>query len=184
MAAFQHLTEIELVDRFLSAGTEEAFSELFSIIYPQIVRYFSFRGFANDVAEEMAQDVMVAVFRKAATLRDRGLFRPWLFKVAQNTLRQHLRRTQNDPNLRPLEEAAAQLRETWGGIPENDGFLDMISVLNEDERHIMNLRYIEDLSYEEIAAVLNIPLGTVKWKLFDSKTKVCAYLRQSQAEHA
>jgi RNA polymerase sigma-70 factor, ECF subfamily len=184
MADFKGLTEIELVDRFLSTGTEQSFSELFLAIYPQVVRYFAFRGFSNDLSEEMAQDVMVAVFRKASGLRDRSLFRTWLFKVAQNTMRQHLRKTQNDPNLRSLDEAPVREHEASNPLPGNHGFLDLISVLSEDERNVMTLRYIEDLSYEEIAAVLKIPLGTVKWKIFDSKSRICAYLRQNQPEHA
>jgi RNA polymerase sigma-70 factor (ECF subfamily) len=174
------MTEIEIVDRFLSTGTEQSFSELFHVVYPQAVRYFLFRGFPKELAEEMAQDVMVAVFRKACTLRDRSLFRPWLFKVAQNTMRQHLRRTENDPNLSPLADAA--VRESVR-IFENDGFLDMISVLSEEERHVMILRYIDDLTYEEIAEALNMPMGTVKWKIFDSKSRICAHLRQHQPEH-
>jgi RNA polymerase sigma-70 factor, ECF subfamily len=179
MKDLRSLTEIELVDCFLSTQTERSFSELFTIIYPQIVRYFSFRCFSNDLSEEMAQDVMMAVFRKASAIRDRSLFRPWLFKVAQNTMRQHLRRTQHDPCLRPLEEAAVHKQEFYR---RDDGFLAMISVLREDERHVMTLRYIDDLTYEEIASVLNVPLGTVKWKIFDSKSRICAHLRQEQPE--
>jgi RNA polymerase sigma-70 factor (ECF subfamily) len=175
---------MELVDRFLSTGTEASFADLFPVVYPQIVRYFSFRGFPNELSEEMAQDVMVAVFRKASSLRDRALFRPWLFKVAQNTMRQHLRRVQNDPNLRPLEDPSVRDREAANQIPQNEGFLDLIRILNEDERQVMILRYIEDLGYEEISAVLGIPLGTVKWKIFDSKSRICAHIRQHQMEHA
>jgi RNA polymerase sigma-70 factor (ECF subfamily) len=173
----------ELIGRFLSSGTEESFADLFAALYPQVLRYFSFRGFANELAEELAQDVLVTVFRKASTLRDRNLFRPWLFKVAQNTMRQHLRRTQNDPHLRPLAETAALEMEGAHHFRENDGFLAMISILSPDERQVMILRYIDDLSYEEIAGVLNIPLGTVKWKIFDSKSRICASLRQNQPEH-
>jgi RNA polymerase sigma-70 factor (ECF subfamily) len=183
MADTKGPAESEAVDRFLSSGTEQAFSDLFAIVYPQIMRYFSFRGFTNELSEEMAQDVMVAVFRKAANLRDRGLFRTWLFKVAHNTMRQHLRRTQNALDLRPLEDAAVREREPSGTILENAGFLDMISVLSADERQLMTLRYIDDLSYEEIASVLGLPMGTVKWKIFDSKSRICAHLRQSQPEH-
>jgi RNA polymerase sigma-70 factor (ECF subfamily) len=178
------LTETELIGRFLSNGSEQCFSDLFAVLYPQILRYFSFRGFANEVAEEMAQDVLVAVFRKGSTVRDPQLFRPWLFKVAQNTMRQHLRRRQKDPNLRSLEEAGRLERESAAYLRENEGFLDMISVLSEDERQVMTLRYIDDLSYEEIARVLDLPMGTVKWKIFDSKARICAHLRQNQPEHA
>jgi RNA polymerase sigma-70 factor (ECF subfamily) len=177
------LTEIELVEQFLATGTEQSFSALFQAVYPKVVRYFSFRGFSNELAEEMAQDVMVAVFLKVATLKDRGLFRPWLFKVAQNTMRQHLRRTQNDPALQPLEDAVVRQHEAATSILKNDGFLDIISVLNEDERQVMTLRYIDDLTYEEIAQVLDMPMGTVKWKIFDSKSRICAHLRQTQPEH-
>ena len=180
MADLRTASELDLIDRFLTSGTEQSFNGLFAALYPHIVRYFSFRGFSNELAEEMAQDVLVAVYRKGSTIRDRALFRPWLFKVAQNTMRQHLRRTQHDPNLRSLEETSVLEREATAALPENDGFLDMISVLNEDERHVMTLRYIDDLSYEEIASVLDLPMGTVKWKIFNSKSRICASLRQSQ----
>src|SRR5277367_2820870 len=133
MADSKGLTELALIDAFLSSGSEQSFSDLFAALYPQILRYFSFRGFTNEIAEEMAQDVLVTVFRKGSTVRDRTLFRPWLFKVAQNTMRQHLRRTQNDPNLRSLDDTAALEKECAGQIPENDGFLDMISILNRSE---------------------------------------------------
>jgi RNA polymerase sigma-70 factor (ECF subfamily) len=138
----------------------------------------------NELTEEMAQDVLVAVYRKGSTIRERNLFRPWLFKVAQNTMRQHLRRTQHDPNLRSLEESSDLESESVGRMPENDGFLDMISILSEDERQVMTLRYIDDLSYEEISGVLDLPMGTVKWKIFNSKSRICAHLRQNQPEHA
>src|SRR5277367_558259 len=184
MADLRGASEPDLIGRFLSTGTEQSFTELFAVLYPQVVRYFSFRGFANQLAEEMAQDVMVAVYRKVSTLRDHSLFRPWLFKIAQNTMRQHLRRTQNDPNLRSLDGTAILERESVGHLPENDGFLDMISILGEDERQVMTLRYIDDLSYEEIASVLDLPMGTVKWKIFNSKSRICANLRQNEPEHA
>ena len=172
-------TEPELIDRFLSNATEQSFAALFPVLYPQVLRYFSFRGFAKEIAEEMAQDVLVTVFRKSSTVRDRGLFRPWLFKVAQNTMRQYLRRTHNNPHLRSLEEASAMETEAAVPLSENDGFLEMISVLNPEERQVMILRYIDDLSYEEIASVLNLAMGTVKWKIFDSKARICASLRQN-----
>jgi RNA polymerase sigma-70 factor (ECF subfamily) len=184
MADLKSASEMDLIDCFLTHGTEQAFSDLFAVLYPQAVRYFSFRGFANELAEEMAQDVLVTVYRKGSTIRDRTLFRPWLFKVAQNTMRQHLRRTQHDPSLRSLEETSVLETESVTVLPENDGFLDMISVLAEDERQVMILRYIDDLSYEEIASVLDLPMGTVKWKIFNSKSRICASLRQSQPEHA
>ena len=50
----------------------------------------------------------------------------------------------------------------------------MIGVLGNEEKHLMMLRYIEELSYGEIAETMGLPMGTVKWKLFDCKSRICA----------
>ena len=178
MAGTQDLTESRAVELFLPQRTENSFAELFRLAYPQMRRYFLMRGFSAEVSEELAQDVMVWVYRKVATVRDLSLFRAWLFKVAQNTLRQYLRKIQNDPGCQPIEDGPGHER-----VLENAGFLNVIGVLAEDERRIIVMRYIDDLSYEEIAAVLNIPLGTVKWKIFDSKARIQASMQPRTAEH-
>lgn len=176
MAEIEDCAESRTVQQFLRERTEDSFSPVFQLIYPQMRRYFLVRGFACEIAEELAQDVLVSVYRKASTVRDLALFRPWLFKVAQNTLRQHLRRTRHAPEIKPIEEAAVAERTL-----ENAGFLDLISLLPEDQQQVMRLRYIEELTYEEIAAVLDLPLGTVKWKIFDSKSRIQAHARQQAA---
>jgi RNA polymerase sigma-70 factor (ECF subfamily) len=173
MAGTREPAETRAIDRFLSSRTDESFSGLFHIVYPRMRRYLLFRGFTVEISEELAQDVLLTVYRKAATIRDQALFHPWLFKVAQNVLRQHLRSIKNDPGCEPLVEVAVH-----GRVLENEGFLDLIRVLPEDERQVMMLRYIDELNYDEIASVLDMPIGTVKWKIFDSKARIQAHLRQ------
>lgn len=174
MTGTQNSLEGEIVHEFLTARTENAFGALFHAFYPQLLRYFLVRGRSPDIAEELAQDVLTTVYRKADTLRERGSFRPWLFTIAQNALRQHLRRGQDEVPLQQMDWADAK---SPGGLMENDGFLGMIGILDEDDRHLMMLRYIDDLSYAEIAETLSMPMGTVKWKLFDCKSRIGAALR-------
>ena len=117
---------------------------------------------------------MLIVYRKSSELRDRRLFRAWLFRIARNALLQHRRSasrqvptTELEPTLRNRGEAA---EDRLLGFQFNK----WMSALNPYERQIMTLRFVEGLEYHEIASVLSLPLGTVPWKIFHSKRKLVA----------
>src|SRR5260370_42097645 len=76
--------ECEVVEQFLNQADEDSFNALFHMFSPQLVAFFRRRGHEKDIAEDLAQEVMLTVYRKAGQLRDRKLFRAWLFKVARN----------------------------------------------------------------------------------------------------
>ena len=120
----------------------------------------------------------MVVYRKSEALRDSASFRAWLFTIAHNAMRQHLRRVQNAPLLLPLDWATGR---SAGKTQEHEGFLEMIGVLGNEEKHLMMLRYIEELSYGEIAETMGLPMGTVKWKLFDCKSRICAALKRKNS---
>src|SRR6266446_3794272 len=77
--------ECEVVEQFLNQADEDSFNALFRMFSPQLVAFFRRRGHEKDIAEDLAQEVMLTVYRKAGQLRDHKLFRAWLFKVARNT---------------------------------------------------------------------------------------------------
>jgi DNA-directed RNA polymerase specialized sigma24 family protein len=68
---------------------QESFSALFNVFAPQLVSFFRARSRESEVAEDLAQEVMLTVYLKAGQIRDRALFRAWLFKVAHNALCRH-----------------------------------------------------------------------------------------------
>src|SRR6267154_5937378 len=76
------------VEAFLDAPSEKSFAALFKILTPQLVAFFRVRG-SEVVAEDLAQEVMLTVYRKADQVRDRALFRAWLFTIARNALSRH-----------------------------------------------------------------------------------------------
>src|SRR6266699_2696757 len=82
------LREGEETERFLQSPCEESFAELFKTFTPQLVAFFRARG-CQLPAEDLAQEVMLTVYRKAEQVRDRTLFRAWLFRIARNTLCRH-----------------------------------------------------------------------------------------------
>ena len=77
------------VDQFLTNQNDESFAALFKVFAPQLVSFFRSRTREYASAEDLAQEVMLTVFSKASQIRDRTLFRAWLYKIAHNALCRH-----------------------------------------------------------------------------------------------
>jgi RNA polymerase sigma-70 factor (ECF subfamily) len=172
--------EKEAVEAFLRTRTEAAFGKLAAALFTRLVRYFSIRGLDAHTAEELAQDVLLIIYRKAEMLRNKESFYGWLYKIARNQHLQHIRRHKHDAELVDLERLPSLEQETSGGDSPDDEFFRWIGALEPDEQQIMILRYVEDLSYQEIATALAMPIGTVKWKIFDAKMRLTDILNQSR----
>src|SRR6267378_6052971 len=78
-----------VTERFLEIPNDDSFTNLFSTFTPQLIAFFRARGCELALAEDLAQEVMLIVYSKAAQIRDRTLFRAWLFKIARNALCRH-----------------------------------------------------------------------------------------------
>ena len=78
-----------VTEKFLDTPNEDSFADLFSAFTPQLIAFYRARGCELSLAEDLAQEVMFTVYRKASQLRDRTLFRAWLFKIARNALCRH-----------------------------------------------------------------------------------------------
>lgn len=168
------LTEQEAIERFLANPSEEACGEFFRATAPRIFCYFRARGCDAALAEDLTQNVMITVFRHASELREKELFRPWLYRIAKNELLQHLRRKGRQVETVHLEMAL----EDAGGAGSDPllpaQFAEWMQYLEPDERRIIMLRFIDGLEYHEIAEVLELPTGTVQWKVFHAKKKLAA----------
>lgn len=166
-----------VAQQFLERGDESSFADLFRIFSPQLVSFFRRRGHETSVAEDLAQEVMLTVYRKAGQLRDHRLFRAWLFKVARNAACRHFcQRSRQVPTVDltdMLEVLPAADRNPFAPASE---FKDWMKFLDEQERETMTLRFVEEWEYHEIAAAQAIPTGTVQWRVFNSKKKLAAHL--------
>jgi RNA polymerase sigma-70 factor (ECF subfamily) len=171
------LAKQEALDWFLAEPSEESFQELFRATAPRVFAFFRTRGCERSVADDLTQEVMIAVYRQVGTLREKELFRSWLYRVARNVFLQSLRRKHRQVETVNMD-AAAEMgdRETDPLLPSQ--FREWMAFLEEDERQIMTLRFVEELQYQEIANVVGLPLGTVQWKIFHSKKKLAEYFKR------
>ena len=167
------------VDKFLAAGTEESFSPVCQLLSPQLMKYFRLRNCDSAAAEELTQDVLFAVFRYAGSIRDNSLFRGWVYKIAKNALLQRWRTSRRRIDLFELDSMGPHPPES--SVPcgaDGSDFAGIVAVLGPEEREILTLRFVEGLDYREISAALDIPVGTAKWRVFNSKLKLSMQLRR------
>jgi len=175
----QHLSDEQLFTRFI-AGQNQAFDELVNRYYKQIFRFLvRFTGRPH-VAEDLIQDIFVKVYRSAQTFDPTKKFRPWLYSIAANRARDALRSASRVGRQIVLQHDGEQenvsLESLLPGAPSPPD-QDMIAQettekvkralteMPEPLREILVLAYYDQISYKEIADILEIPLGTVKSRL-------------------
>jgi RNA polymerase sigma-70 factor (ECF subfamily) len=173
-----NLPDADVVAR-AQRGREDAFSEIVRR-YERPVFSMIFRMVRDSAtAEDLAQDTFVKVLNHIDTYRPEFKLSSWLFKIANNVAIDHLRRRQLDTvsiDGSPHASSAQDVEATSFDIASGgESALDVmeskelgsaieraIASLRPEYRACILLRHVEDRSYEEIAATLDLPLGTVK----------------------
>lgn len=166
-----------LTQRFLECSDDASFAGVFRVFTPQLLAFYRARGCKAGLAEDLAQEVMLTVYRKAGQLRDRALFRAWLFRIAKNALCQHYVRCTRQVDTVDVADSLERLAaaNTEAATPAFE-FMAWMSLLDSTERDVMTLRFIEQWEYHEIAADKSIPIGTVQWRVFNAKKKLAPHL--------
>lgn len=180
----------QLVERAQS-GDKHAFELLVAKYQRRLGRLIS--RFVRDAAEaeDVTQDAFIKAYRALPAFRGDSAFYTWLYRIGINTAKNHLlalgRRAPTSTTFDSEDaeefEDAALLHEV--STPENElmskQVVDVVNAslqqLPDDLRMALTLREIEGLSYEEIAAVMNCPIGTVRSRIFRAREAVADNLR-------
>ena len=146
--------ECTAAQQFLESPSQDTFAAVFTIFTPQLTSFFRARGCGQALSEDLAQEVMLIVYRKADQLRDRNLFRAWLFKVARSSLCRYYGKRSREVETIDLEKVADHLVASTNGPAATPAFefLHWMSFLDSREREALSLRFIEDREYHEIAS--------------------------------
>ena len=175
------LQDTAVMQRFLEAPDEATFADLFRAFSPKLVAFFRARGSAL-IAEDLAQEVMLTVYRKAGQVRDHALFGAWIFRIARNTLSRHYTKQTREVDTLDLSEVPEGLvafSPRNGGAPAFE-FNHWMDFLDDREKEALTLRFVEEWEYHEIAAAQNIPIGTVQWRVFNAKRKLAPVLKRAE----
>jgi len=160
-------------------GETPAFRELFERYKNPVFAFVRRR--VNDAgrAEEITQDIFLALVQRRNGYEPRSSFRTYLYKIALNRVAsEHRKRNHTEP-------VAANSDATGGGNP---GIVEQVREalgrLELEQREVVLLREYEGLSYQEIAEVLKVPVGTVRSRLFRAKLALRDLLAPAWAEGA
>lgn len=174
------VTDLELFSR-TSSGDEDAFVEIVDR-YKDHLYNFLRRLVSDSVeAEDLLQQTFVKVYRKSLDHCRVRNFSSWIFTVAANLARDELRRRARvDKKTYSLEEREVDTTRDRRGTPADraaqselrERIESAVGSLDEIYRMVFVLRDIEGMSYEEIAGVLNIRIGTVKSRLNRARLKL------------
>ena len=172
--------ECTAAQQFLESPSQDTFAAVFTIFTPQLTSFFRARGCGQALSEDLAQEVMLIVYRKADQLRDRTLFRAWLFKIARSSLCRYYGKRSREVETIDLEKVADHLVASTNGPAATPAFefLHWMSFLDSREQEALTLRFIEEWEYHEIATAKAIPIGTVQWRVFNAKKKLAPILRR------
>jgi RNA polymerase sigma-70 factor (ECF subfamily) len=168
-----------VIEKFLDSPGDQSFDDLFRLFTPQLVAFFRSRGCELALSEDLTQEIMLTVYRKASQIRDRSLFRAWLFKIARNALCRQYGKQSRDVETVDIENLVGRLVASSNkpeGTPAFE-FHHWMALLESREREALILRFVEDWEYHEIAAAKNIPIGTVQWRVFNAKKKLAPHLK-------
>jgi RNA polymerase sigma-70 factor (ECF subfamily) len=179
-----------LLIRRLQDRDEKAFEEVVRT-YQNKVFNLVYRMMGNaDEAEEVAQEVFVTVFKSVETFRGEAKFSTWLYRIAANHCKNRLkylgrRSYKATGELNEETEHEAQSAQPSSMRPHIDGpeavlqglelerlIQSAIAQLDEEHRELVILRDVEDLSYEDIARITGLELGTVKSRLHRARLQL------------
>jgi RNA polymerase sigma-70 factor, ECF subfamily len=165
------------------AGDEGAFARLMEWFGPRTLRYL--RGLVESDAEDVQQEVWLAVYQGIAGLGNPRAFRTWLFRTTRHRAIDHLRRRRREYRVLVESEGAdAAIPEEEAGFRwSSDGAMEaLLQRLGPVQREVLLLRYRDDLSYAEIALVAGCSIGTVRSRLHYARERLRELLEQRRRQ--
>lgn len=150
-------------------GDADAFAELIGAYRRPVYSYLVRCGFPSDVRDDLFQEVFLRVHRAAASYQPSRPLKPWLFTIAANTVRGHLRSVQGSPL---TTEATAGVRDPapsavdWAEAKSTLAWLESaIASLPVSQRDVLLLTCIEEMDQNQVASALGLNVNTVKTHL-------------------
>jgi RNA polymerase sigma-70 factor (ECF subfamily) len=182
-----------LIER-VKLGDKRAFEMLVVKYQRRIERLIARMVRDVDLVPDIAQETFIRAYRALPQFRGESAFYTWLYRIAVNTAKKALMELKRDPLIsesafasREDDDETSRVENELSDGETPDAVLASkeiaatvnaaIEALSEDLRQAITLREIEGLSYEEIAAVMNCPIGTVRSRIFRAREAIALRLR-------
>src|ERR1700739_3917073 len=155
-------------------------------VLPSLRRYP--RTFVSDAspADDLVQDTLERAISRWHQRRSEGDARTWLFTILHNLAVNHFRRAARRGREVPLDDAGESdvaVPSTQEDALRRDDILGALGQLPDDQRGVLLLVSLEDVSYAEAAGILDIPIGTVMSRLARARARLLKLLEEPASDH-
>ena len=177
-------TDKEIIER-VKSGEKEAYDLLVLKYQQRVINLISRFVKNHSDALDVSQETFIKAYRALPNFRGDSAFYTWLYRIAVNTAKNHLtvqsrKITKSDYDVAEIEQIEGNMSLTEQTTPESllakdelqETILKTIENLPEDLKSAIMLREIEGLSYEEIAEVMECPVGTVRSRIFRAREMI------------
>ena len=179
-----NITDKEIIER-VKNGDKKAYDLLVLKYQQRVINLIS--RFVKNYADalDVSQETFIKAYKALPNFRGESAFYTWLYRIAVNTAKNHLtvqsrKITKSDYDIAEIEQIEGNMTLTEQTTPENllikdelqETILNTIENLPEDLKSAIMLREIEGLSYEEIATVMECPVGTVRSRIFRARETI------------
>jgi RNA polymerase sigma-70 factor (ECF subfamily) len=160
----------------IARGDRRALEEIYLRYRPRLARFLDRLGARPELVDESVNETMWAVWRNAATFRGESKIATWIIGIAYRRLIKALR---DDPARRHVDEPRAAMFEDAGAATADadrnelrDWLRRGLALLPAEQRATIELAYYLGQSCEEIAAIMNVAVGTVKARMFHARVRL------------
>lgn len=176
-------------------GSQKAYSELMSLYWDRIEKFFSLKLTSKEDVEDLAIATFSKAFDKLGSYDDSFAFSTWIQTIANNTLIDFFRKKEQktisideekeddeSPGI-DIVDVSLDPEDNLIQKQKNKHIASLVHRLKPHYRELIIMRYLDELSYAEIAKKLDMPLGSVKAKLFRARDILLQILKPNENEY-
>ena len=149
--------------------TQDEIERLYLEHHRALERFVFFKTPSRADGEDILQDVMLKVLEKHDTLKSADSFKPWIFQIAANRIKDFYRKRANQLEIYFDEMSDNEVSLSRYGRTIQESVCETLDTLADNDRKILAMFYLQNKPQNEIAQLLDIPVGTVKSRLYRAK---------------
>jgi RNA polymerase sigma-70 factor (ECF subfamily) len=171
-----------------NGGDRRAFRELYTKYYHPLLRFIYRVTGQLELAQEGINDVMLVIWQRGSRFGGRSRVATWIMGIAYRKALKALEKSHrwsdrlSHVDIEQLDEPFAEPGEPMGGMDLEDLLAQGMKELSAKQRAVIELTYFYGYSYEEIAAITDCPVNTVKTRMFHARAKLRSVLPKLGAE--
>lgn len=166
-----------MLNFFRKKDTDKKFTDIVNKYREPVYWFIRRRVISHDDADDVTQEVFIRIYKSLDTLKDASAEKAWIYRIATNECNRFLTRKYQSTEL--TEDITNGLME--GEYIDYDEemqikFQKALNTLSERQRNVFELRYYEEMTYEQISEIINSDVSTLKATYYVAKQKITDYI--------